>query len=245
MPPTPTAGSSTRPARKPALRDGWGYRRILKAYLSPNLAFVWSDKIGPGLSTPKVRLKAGNTVAGGAATVFWKPASERTNVQRYRVQRKSDGGRWKEVELNRPSRRQTDAYVKPDAGSRFRVKARDSKGNWGHWSYSSRRQAAVKGPAGTTIAGTVGTSAVRSKRVKLRFKGRSVAVVARTGPGTGSIRILINGRRAGVVDLARISQDPRKLVWAKNFPRRKVRTVVVTPIGSRERVDFQGFFILR
>ncbi len=225
--------------------DGWGFRRILKKYLSPDLSLVWSDKIGPGLSTPKVRLKAGNTVGGGAATVFWKPALKRSNIQRYRVQRKSDGGRWKEVELKRPARGQTDAYVKPDAGTRFRVRAVDSKGNWGHWSYSSRRQAAVKGPAGTTIAGIVGTSAVRSKRVKVRFKGRSVAVVARTGPGTGSIRILINGRRVGVVDLERISPNRRKLVWAKNFPRRKARTVVVKPIGSRERVDFQGFFILR
>ena len=226
-------------------RKGWSYTRILKAYLRPNLVFVWSNKVGPTVSSPKVRLKVGNTLASGAATISWKPVPLKADVKRYRAQRKAEGGVWKDVDLPKLTARQADSYLKVDAKTRFRVKAQDSKGNWGRWAYSVKRRAAVRGPAGTTIAGVVGTASVASQRVKNRFAGRAVAVVARTGPGMGAIKIFINGQRVATVDLERIGANPRKLVWAKNFVHSGTRTIAIKPIGARERVDFKGFYVLR
>ena len=226
-------------------RQGWSYARILRKYLSPRLDFVWSDKIGPVVSSPKVRLKGGNTVATGAATVSWRPVPAKADVVRYKVQRKARGGVWKAVELPSPSARSVDSYLKVDTTTRFRVRAQDSKGNWGRWAYGDGRRAAVRGPAGTTIAGVVGTATVTTQRVKNRFTGRSVAVVARTGPGMGTIKVFINGKRLATVDLENMAPNRRKLVWAKNFKRSGPRTVAVKPIGERERVDFMGFYVLR
>lgn len=226
-------------------RQGWSYTRILKKYLSPRLEFVWSDKIGPIVSPPKVRLKGGNTLASGAATVSWRPVPAKTEVVRYKVQRKASGGVWKDVELPRLTARSVDSYLKVDVKSRFRVKAKDAKGNWGRWAYSDGRRASVRGPVGTTIAGGVGTAAVTTQRVKSRFSGKSVAVVARTGPGMGVVKIFINGKRQAIVDLERQAADPRKLVWARNFKHAGPRTIAVKPIGTRERVDFNGFYVLR
>lgn len=224
---------------------GWSYARILRTYLSPNLSFVWSDKVGPVLASPKVRLKAGNTVSGGAATVIWKPITSKEDVVRYKLQRKATGGVWQDVALPWRGARKADSYLKIDTRSRFRVKAQDKRGNWGRWAYSDRKRASVRGPAGTTIAGFVGTAAAEPVRVKSRFTSKSVAVVVRTGPGMGAIKIFINGKRQAIVDLERSAANDRKLVWARNFVHAGERTIAVKPIGTRERVEFKGFYVLR
>ena len=226
-------------------RKGWAYMRILKTYLSPRLNFVWSGKVGPVVAAPTIRLKAGNTISTGAATVSWQPVTPKAEVKRYRVQRKAKGGEWKDVKLAKPTARQVDSYLKLDAKTRFRVKAQDSKGNWGRWAYSGERRAAVRGPVDTTIAGVVGTATVETQRIKNRFTGRSVAVVAHTGPGMGAIKIFINGKRVATVDLERSKTSPRKLVWTKNFVHTGPRTIAIKPISTNELVDFQGFYVLR
>jgi hypothetical protein len=225
---------------------GWSYDRILRKYFSPNLDFVWSSRVGPSVSRPRVVLKVGNSMGTGAATVKWKPVPKSAEIARFKLQRKVEGGSWKTVDLARPKGWKTDAWVKLGAKTRFRVKARDTKGNWGAWSYGAGRRAAVRGPAGTTIAGFVGTSAdAPPEPVKTIFTGRSIALMARTGPRMGKVKVLVDGRRVATVDLDRPTVRKRQLVWAKNWGEAKKHKVVVKPVNSFERVEFDGFFVLR
>ena len=226
--------------------QGWTYQRILTRYLSPNVAFVWSDKTGPMVSRPKVALKVGNDVASGAATVFWAPQPRKASVSTFQLQRKVAAGPWKTVGLPKQRAWKSDAWVKLGSNNRFRVRAKDTKGNWGPWSYSSKRRAAVRGPAGTTIAGgTTGTAATTPLKVKARVTGRSVALVARTGPGMGSVKVFVDGKPVAKVDLTRPVSTERKLVWAKNWSKTASHSIAVKAVSSRERVDFNGFFVLR
>ena len=226
-------------------KKGWSYDRILRKYFNGKLTFVWSDKTGPAVSKPRVVLKVGNSVGTGVATVKWNPLPKKAEVERFMLQRKVEGGLWKDVELSRPKGWKTDAWVKIDAKTRFRVKAQDKKGNWGRWSYGPGRQAAVRGPAGTTISGLVGTAAAEAQNVKTTFSGRSIAVVARTGPGMGALKVLVDGRRVATVDLERAEEGRRTVVWAKNWADKGTHTVLVKPVDATERIDFNGFFVLR
>ena len=224
---------------------GWSYQRIIKSYLKPNVGFVWSETTGPNVTKPRLALKVGNDVAVGAATVSWKPRARGTGVQRYQVQRKIAGGKWKAVTLARPRAPTTDAWVKLNGKSRFRVRAQDKKGNWGPWSYTPARRVVVRGPTGVTLAGGVRTAAVRQKKVKTRFKGRSVAVVMRTGPGMGRVKVFIDGKSAGVVNLDKPKGTPRRIVFARNWSRPGKHSIAIKPISGPKRVDFNGFLILR
>ncbi len=226
-------------------QQGWTFQRILKAYLKPNLGFVWSMSTGPNVTKPRIALKVGNDVAVGAATVSWKPRARGAGVKHYQVQRKIAGGTWKSVRLARPRAPSTDAWVKLNGKSRFRVRAQDNKGNWGPWSYTPARRVVVRGPAGVTLAGNVKTAAAQHKKVKTRFKGRSVAVVMRTGPGMGKVKVFVNGKSAGVVNLDRPKNTPRKIVFAKNWAKPGRHSIAIKPIGSSKRVDFNGFLVLR
>lgn len=231
-------------------KQGWSYKRILKKYLSPNLSFVWSSAVGPSVSKPSVVLKVGNRTATGVATIKWSPVPRRTEVARFKLQRKVEGGVWKDIELARPKGWKTDAWIKVGAKTRFRVKAKDAKGNWGRWAYSSSRHAAVRGPAGTTISGTIDTgtaiaAAVEPRQVKTTFEGRSVALYARVGPGMGSVKVLLDGERVATIDLGHSGTARGQVVWAKNWAHKGKHTVVVKPTSINERVDFNGFYILR
>lgn len=226
-------------------QKGWSYTRILKAYLSPNLGFVWSKSVGPNVSKPRIALRSGNSVADGAATVSWQPQPKRTGVARYQLQRQIIGGSWKTLELPKPRARTTDAWVKVNAKSRFRVRAVDGKGNWGPWSYSPKRRAMLRGPAGSTIAGNFEAAVAQPRKVKTRFNGRSVALVMRTGPGMGRVKVFIDGKRAATVDLDKRKATERRLVFARNWSKVRSHSIAIKPVSNHERVDFHGFLILR
>lgn len=225
-------------------QQGWSYRRILTSYLKPNVAFVWSTSTGPSVTRPRLALKVGNDLAVGAATVSWRPRARGAGVQRYQLQRKIAGGAWKSVSLTRPRAPETDAWVKLNGMSRFRVRAQDGKGNWGPWAYSPQRRVVVRGPTGVTLAGNLRTAAVRSK-VRTRFSGRSVAVIMRTGPGMGRVKVFVDGKSAGVVNLDKPRNTPRRLVYAKNWSKAGSHSIAIKPISGPRRVDFNGFLILR
>jgi hypothetical protein len=197
------------------------------------------------VTRPRLALKVGNDVAVGAATVSWKPRTGRAGVKRYQLQRKIAGGSWKTVTLKRPRTPSTAAWVKLNGKSRFRVRAQDGRGNWGHWAFSPHRRVVMRGPTGVTLAGGVKTAAVRQKKVRTRFKGRSVAVVMRTGPGMGKVKVFVDGKSAGVINLDRPKNTPRKLVFARNWAKPGSHSVAIKPMPGPKRVDFNGFLVLR
>jgi len=224
---------------------GWSSQRIIRAYLDPNLRVVRSNAVGPNVGRPKIRLRVGSDVESGATTVSWQPQPRKARIGRFQLQRKVSGGKWKTVDLSKPKAWQANAWVKVDARSRFRIRAVDGKGRWGPWSYSASRRAAVRGPAGLTIAGVVRTARAQPRKIKSRFTGRSVAVVMRTGPGMGRVRVFLDGKRVAVVNLDRAQTTERRLVYAKNWAKVRSHSIAIKPVSGNDRVDFNGFFVLR
>ncbi len=224
---------------------GWSSQRIIKAYLDPNLRVVRSNAVGPNVGKPQIRLRVGSDLENGATTVSWQPQPRKVRVGRFQLERRVSGSRWRTVDLPKPRARQANAWVKIDGRSRFRIRAADRQGRWGPWSYSPSRRAAVRGPAGSTVAGNVQTARAAPRKIKSRFTGRAVAVVMRTGPGMGRVRVFVDGKRVAVVNLDRAQTTERRLVYAKNWAKVRSHSIAIKPVAGHDRVEFNGFFVLR
>jgi hypothetical protein len=254
-------------------RQGWSRERIQRTYLGPRLSFVWSPRVGPILREPDIYLRAGNSMPHDAVSVSWKPDVVAGGVSRYTLQRKVGRGDWQSVWLARPHARKVHVWLKTGVGNRFRIRATDHQGRTGPWAYSADRTAALRGPVGLRLstaasASTTFTAAGKqadrrdkragkhdkhtgrratrhNERARIRFSGRSVALVARTGPGAGRAKVFLDGKRVAVVDLERSTATDRELVWARNLGRVKPRTIAVTPADKGSTIDFRGFYVLR
>jgi hypothetical protein len=225
---------------------GWSRARIQQRYLSPNLSFVWSDRLGPVVQKPSIALRPGNTIPGGAATLAWRPASKDATVSTYKVQRKVGQGPWKTISQPGGTVKRADVWLKTGYNNRFRVFARDAKDRRGPWAYSPRRKAALRGPVGLTLSGAeVELAGDEPIRAKTRFTGRAVAFVTDTGPGMGQAKVFVNGKKVATLDLERTDSTERTLVWARNWSASKRRSITVKAMDPDARVDFEGFYILR
>jgi hypothetical protein len=224
---------------------GWSSKRILTRYLSPNLKFVWSDPAGPAVREPSIKLQAGNTIASGPGSLSWRPAAAKPRVSQFVIQRKFGASEWKTVATRSGKARQADVWLKTGEANRFRVRATDRKGHKGQWSYSPISRPAIRGPVGLSLSGADVQTANAPAKASTTFKGHSLAVVARTGPDMGRIKVLVDGKRVAIVDLDRNKKAKRALVWATSWPTAKRHSVVVKAMDADKRVDFNGFLVLR
>lgn len=227
-------------------RQGWSRQRIQQAYLGPNLSFVWSASAGPIIGAPDISLRVRNTLPDAAATVTWRPIAKTAGISRYMLQRQVGKGSWRTIRLSSANAEKARAWLKTGAQNRFRVRATDTRGRTGPWTYSDDRRAALRGPVGLRLGSTRAVSArAGSGWARARLTGRSVAFVARTGPGMGEAKVLVDGKRVSVVDLERPTTTSREMVWAKNFGSVKRRRVAVKAVGSEGAIEFRGFYVLR
>jgi hypothetical protein len=107
------------------------------------------------------------------------------------------------------------------------------------WTRRTARSAYDHGTTSTTRLGS---------RVRFTFTGDQVALVATKGPRRGRIRILIDGRTAGTVDLRRSSTAMRRIVFARGLASGQ-HTLEVRVIkgkrGQAGRVDIDGILYTR
>ena len=228
-------------------RQGWTRQRLQRTYLGPNLSFVWSERLGPILAEPEMVLKRGSRLPDSPVTVSWKPLPVSPGVSRYVLQRRVGRGDWTDIPIGAPVARQTRAWLKTGLANHFRVRGVDDHGRLGPWYYSGALTAALRGPVGTRLGGggLVAAAASSHKWVRSSFTGRSVALVAATGPGMGRVRVFVNGKRVALVDLHRETSSQRELVWTMNFGRVTPRRIAVSAVDPGRPVDFQGFYVLR
>ncbi len=168
-------------------------------------------------------------------------------VSRYMLQRRVGRGDWTGIPIGAPAARQTRVWLKTGLANHFRVRGVDDQGRVGPWYYSGELTAALRGPVGTRLGGDgMVAAAARSHRwIRASFTGRSVALVAATGPGMGRVRVFVNGKRAALVDLHRETSSQRELVWTMNFDRVTSRHIAISAVDPGRPVDFQGFYVLR
>lgn len=230
-----------------ARRLGWTGEQILRSYYAGRMRVLWNVRLGgPKVSIPRVALRAGATYPAGPATVAWRATDGADQIATYQVQHRVGRGAWENVDLATPLATRARVAMRADRVHRFRVRARDGDGDAGPWAVSDRRLALLMPSPITTLGGaSAGLPEDGASRARVRIAGRSVAYVAPTGPSMGRARILVDGRRAAVVDLR--SAEPRqgRLVWARNWDVPGRHRIVIVALDPARRVDVSGFFVLR
>ena len=261
----------TRSAQDCARSRDWSRQRIQEAYYRSGVKFVWSDpspvggttrdRTDPKVSTPRVAFVAGQQLGRRVARISWHGGDRGgSGIARYQLQRRRGSGVWQTVRLQGVRARTFRFQVRTSSDIGFRVRAIDAAGNhsvWksapivrsrliqsghvrltGHW--RTRAKSAASG-------GTSRSTASKDARATFRFRGRSIAIVAATGPGRGKARIIIDGRRVAVVDLRRGRHSQRHLVWARAWSTSGRHTLRVEVLGTRgrPRVDLDAFLVMR
>jgi len=250
---------------------GWTRQKIQETYYAPHVNFVWNDGSGPAggpgkdrkpplVVAPRVQLRTSVVLGGLVAAVSWGGSDAGSGLAAFRLQHSVNGAAWQDVPLSSPAATTIDVPLRLGAAHRFRVRARDVAGNTSTWAAAAKvtpqllqagRAILSGGWTGAHDAAASGSSirysTSRGARAVLTFRGRSVAIVAPTGPLLGAARVFIDGKAAGRFDLDTLADQERQLVWSHTWStsaRHRVR-VQVLGVPGHPRVDLDAFVILR
>ena len=192
--------------------------------------------------------------------VSWPAATDAsTPIAGYELQTAVDAGGWTPTVATSAAVRSATVTQTIGHAYRFRVKARDSAGNWSAWvesptftsslvsdrstaiSYSGTWKKALYAPA-TNGSTTYATGA--GARARLTFSGRAIALVAPVGSTRGSATIYIDGVSRGTVSFRASTGRSRLIMFSTGFSGLGSHTIEVRVAGNG-RVDIDGFVIFR
>lgn len=220
------------------------------------------DSKAPVVSRPTVQIAASGIVHPLVPVrIAWDGSDRTSGIARYQVQAQKDGGPWTGIGGVGTTTVATRSLA---AGHvyRFRIRATDGAGNRSDWVYGSSFRLRWHPDGGSHVAyrgawsvesgaawtgGSVHSSQVAGARATLTFTGRGVAWVAATGPDRGKARIYVNGVLLRVVDLHATSARSATIVLRKAWSTTATRTIRIVVAGTpgRERIDVDGFIVIR
>ena len=192
--------------------------------------------------------------------VSWPAATDQTTgIAGYELQTSIDGGAW-------GASAATSAAVRSKLGNqtlghayRYRVRARDTVGNWSNWANGPSVTGALVQDRATSItyngtwtksvysyasggSTTYATSA--GARARTTFSGRGIALIAPVGTSRGSAGIYVDGTYRGTVSFRASSGRSRIVMFSTTFATLGTHTIDIRLSGNG-RVDIDAFVILR
>jgi hypothetical protein len=224
-----------------------------------------ADTTAPTTTAPVVSIALGSQIGSSAPLhLDWTGAdnSGGSGIEGYDVQLSRNSGRtWTTVASNvdLPS---VDLDAPASGKLIYQVRARDVEGNVGAWVSGEKlslqllketdRTARYKGDwarlRGSQYSNNAATTARRAgASFTLTSTGRSLGILASTGPGGGVMRISVNGGFVATVDLWAPTATVRQMVWQASWETAARRTVllVATRASRTVHVEIDGFVTLK
>ena len=224
-----------------------------------------ADTTAPTTTAPVVSIALGSQIGSSAPLhLDWTGAdnSGGSGIEGYDVQLSRNSGRtWTTVASNvdLPS---VDLDAPASGTLIYQVRARDVEGNVGAWVSGEKlslqllketdRTARYKGDwarlRGSQYSNNAATTAQRAgASFTLTSTGRSLGILASTGPGAGVMRISVNGTLVATVDLWAPTATVRQVVWQASWETAARRTVllVATRASRTVHVEIDGFVTLK
>jgi hypothetical protein len=218
------------------------------------------DRVRPTTTTPKATLDGGAAGDRVPVKVTWDGADSGWGIEKYQLERSTDGGAWKRV-LARKTKHFDEALL-PGHAYRYRVRAVDWAGNRGTWDVGAavRPRLVADGsasieygaawtsvPDATALGGWLHEAGTASARATFRFAGRDIGWVAERGPTHGKAKVYVDGKLAATVDLTAGADAPRRLVFRRHWNASGDHRIKVVVVGTAARptVDVDGFVVLR
>jgi hypothetical protein len=182
-----------------------------------------------------------------------------SGVERYRLERRIGSGAWTAVAPSGTGATSVTTNLTFGSSYGFRVRATDAAGNVGAWATfptltPTRFQdssslvtytGAWSRATGASLSGgsaRYATSATR--RAKLTFTGREVALVATRRTSGGHAKVLIDGAQVGTINLDAGAAQYRQVVFRRAFAAGGRHSIEIRPVGDG-RVEIDAFIVLR
>ncbi|MFL5680212.1 MAG: hypothetical protein ACJ77B_06390 [Chloroflexota bacterium] len=220
------------------------------------------DGTPPVVAAPVVKLSKAAVGTTAPITVSWSAHDKHSAMYQYQLQRSVNGGTWAAVTL--PSRLTTTlkSSMSVTASTRYRVRGRDTAANWSGWKYGPTLRAATFQEtykyiqwtgAWTTasgsewLGGTARSTTTPTGTSTFKFNGRSIAWIARTGPGQGLVRVFVDDALAGTVDLRSPTLGTRGVQFAKTWTTTALHSIRIENLGTNGSpgVDVDAFLLIR
>jgi large repetitive protein len=236
--------------------------------------FTWTvEAPGPTDTTPPVAQAPAASVPSPSQlgtstvtlTVSWPAATDENGIDRYELQRSTNGGAYADVVLGTPTSLEAAVSQAPGSTYRFRLRAVDPSGNASAWAEGpsfalsqlqetdtvltytgSWTQANVSGASG----GAVKYANASTARVSHAFTGRGVALVMVKGANRGKANVFLDGVLVKTLDLYASSIQARQIVYSASFASSAAHTIEVRVLGTRNasstgyRVDLDAVVVL-
>jgi uncharacterized repeat protein (TIGR02543 family) len=224
-----------------------------------------ADLIAPITTAPVVSISLGSQVGSSAPLhLEWTGAdnSGGSGIGSYDVEVSKNSGRTWATVVSGLVDPLVDLDVKTSGTLIYRVRARDVAGNVGEWALGQKlapqllketdRGARYRGRwmrlRGGQYTNHLATSALRSgDSITLTFSGRSLGVLASTGPTAGVLQISVNGTLVATIDLWASNTSVRQVVWQESWGSAERRSILLLVTEARRtvHVDIDGFITLQ
>lgn len=212
----------------------------------------------PPAAAPLLRATLGTATV--PTRVSWPTATDPTTaIAGYELQASVDGGPWAATTSTSATVRTTSSTQNLGHTYQYRVRARDSVGNWSAWAHGPLVTSSLVQDRSSAISysgtwktswytyasgGTTRYATAAGARARTTFNGRGVALVAPVGPTRGSAAIYVDGVYRGTVSFKASSGKSRVVMFATTFATLGTHTIDVRLVGNG-RVDVDTFVILR
>jgi hypothetical protein len=216
----------------------------------------------PVVGAPVVRLDRAAVGTQAPITVSYTGRDSASGLYQFQLQRSVNGGTWTSVALPSRLAQVIKTTLSLTAKTRFRVRARDKVGNWSAWRYGPT----IKGSAYQEWSPYVRWSGTWANNVSTRWMGgaartstrtgsasafvvtgRSVGWVGRKGPDRGLVRVLVDGKVVGTIDLRSPTVGPRSVLWAATWLVAGTHVIRLENLGTAGSpgVDVDAFLTIR
>jgi hypothetical protein len=227
------------------------------------LDVVILPSITPVTSTPASKLTKGAIGASSTPVRTSWTASDPDGIRRYEVQRRVNGGSWKPVDLASRTSTSVRQALAFDKAYRYRVRATDTMGNLGAWSYGptfrprliQQGSDRITSPFNWTNQRVVAASGGSLKynpysgsEFRFRFRAQSVGFVSVKGPTrTNRLEVSVDDQVLMTNGSLRTKTVKyRQLVAVGNWPTEELRELWVFNQGIQgsERLDIDAIVLL-
>ena len=192
--------------------------------------------------------------------VSWSAATDPTSgIGAYELATSVDGGPWVSTMTANASTRSVVRTQSLGHAYRYRLRARDTVGNWSGWAtgpnatgvlVQNTMRAVVYHGTWTRAwysyasGGSTSYALAAGARAGTTFSGRGVAIVAPRGPGRGSATIYVDGTYRATISFRAATNHGRVIVYSTTFGSVATHSIEMRLTGTG-RVDLDTFVILR
>jgi hypothetical protein len=189
----------------------------------------------------------------------WAAATDQTGIAGYELQTSRAGGAWTATTATSSTVRSKVGSQSVGLAYQYRVRARDTLGNWGDWASGPSVTGVLvqDRSSATTYTGTwrrawytyasdrtTMYATAAGARARTTFSGRGVAIVAPTSSTRGSAAVYIDGVYRATVSFRSVASHGRVVMYSTTFTALGTHTVELRLSGNG-RVDLDAFVILR